>query len=60
MFLPQQLNGTAYSAPLLNRYAQPDLIDLMSLFIGWGLSIQKGKWLDRAPATVKRDQAFVL
>jgi len=47
MFLPQQLNGTAYSAPLLNRYAQPDLVDLMSLFIGWGLSIQKGKWLDR-------------
>jgi len=26
---------------------KPDLVDLMNLFIGWGLSIQKKKWLDR-------------
>uniref|UniRef100_A0A6M3MDW4 Uncharacterized protein n=1 Tax=viral metagenome TaxID=1070528 RepID=A0A6M3MDW4_9ZZZZ len=24
-----------------------ELVELMSLFIGWGLSIQKKKWLDR-------------
>jgi len=38
---------SAYSAPLLGRYAQPDLVDLMNLFIEWGLTIQKKKWLDR-------------
>jgi len=26
---------------------KPDLIDLMNLFIGWGISIRKRKWLDR-------------
>jgi hypothetical protein len=39
--------GWAYSAPLLNRYPQPDLVGLMSLFISWGMAIQKKKWLDR-------------
>jgi len=39
--------GSACSAPLLGRYAQPDLVDLMNLFIEWGLTIQKKKWLDR-------------
>jgi hypothetical protein len=27
--------------------AQPDLVGLMNLFIGWGMEIQKKKWLDR-------------
>ena len=27
--------GLAYLAPLLGRYAQPDLVDLMKLFTGW-------------------------
>jgi uncharacterized membrane protein YbjE (DUF340 family) len=26
---------------------QAGLVDLMNLFIGWGLQIQKQKWLDR-------------
>lgn len=26
---------------------KPDLVNLMNLFIVWGLSIQKKKWLDR-------------
>jgi len=26
---------------------KPDLVQLMNLFIGWGLSIQKQKWLTR-------------
>lgn len=26
---------------------KPDLVDLMNLFIVWGVSIQKKKWLDR-------------
>ena len=26
---------------------KPDLVDLMNLFIGWSLQIQKQKWLDR-------------
>jgi len=26
---------------------KPDLVDLMNLFIGWGLAIQKKKRLDR-------------
>jgi hypothetical protein len=26
---------------------KPDLVDLMNLFIGWRLSIQKKKWLSR-------------
>jgi hypothetical protein len=32
---------------LLGRYAQPDLVNLMNLFISWGVAIQKKKWLDR-------------
>ena len=38
--------ASACSAPLLGRYMQPDLVDLMNLFIGWGMPIQKNKWLD--------------
>jgi len=26
---------------------KPELVDLMNLFIVWGLTIQKKKWLDR-------------
>ena len=26
---------------------KPDLVNLINLFIVWGLSIQKKKWLDR-------------
>jgi hypothetical protein len=32
---------------MLGRYAQPDLVGLMSQFISWGMAIQKKKWLDR-------------
>ena len=32
---------------LLGRYAQPDLVGLMNLFIGWGMAVLKKQWLDR-------------
>jgi len=25
---------------------KPDLVDLMNLFIGWGMAVWKNKWLD--------------
>jgi len=54
------LRDSAELAYKVGDILKPDLIDMISLFTGWGLTIQKKKWLDRAPATVKRDQAFVL
>ena len=44
----QVLKDSAELAFKLGDIPKPDLVDLMNLFIGWGLQIQKGKWLDRA------------
>ena len=39
--------ASAYSAPWIGWYIRPDLVDLMNMFISWGMAIQKKKWLDR-------------
>jgi len=41
------LKSAAELAHEMGDIAKPDLVDLINLFIGWGLSIQKKKWLDR-------------
>ena len=43
----QILRDSAELAFKLGDIPKPDLVDLMNLFIGWGLEIQKQKWLDR-------------
>jgi len=43
----QVLKDSAELAFKLGDVAKPKLGELMNLFIGWGLQIQKGKWLDR-------------
>lgn len=43
----QTLKDSADLAFKLGDINKPDLVDLMNLFIGWGLQIQKQKWLDR-------------
>lgn len=43
----QILKDSAELAFKLGDIPKPDLVDLMNLFIHWGLQIQKGKWLDR-------------
>lgn len=43
----QTLKDSADLAFKLGDIPKPDLVDLMNLFIGWGLQIQKQKWLDR-------------
>jgi len=43
----QVLRDSAELAFKLGDITKPDLVDLMNLFIGWGLQIQKQKWLDR-------------
>jgi len=43
----QMLKDSAELAFKLGDIPKPDLVDLMNLFIGWGLQIQKQKWLDR-------------
>lgn len=43
----QMLKDSAELAFKLGDIPKPDLVDLMNLFIGWGLHIQKEKWLDR-------------
>jgi len=43
----QLLKDSAELAFKLGDIPKPDLVDLMNLFIGWGLQIQKQKWLDR-------------
>jgi len=45
---PQQINGISILSTPARQVRQPDLVDLMSLFIEWGLTIQKRKWFDRA------------
>lgn len=43
----QMLRDSAELAFKLGDITKPDLVDLMNLFIAWGLQIQKQKWLDR-------------
>ena len=41
------LRDSAELAYKMGDIPKPDLVNLMNLFIGWGLTIQKKKWLDR-------------
>jgi len=41
------LKDSAELACKMGDIPKPNLVDLMNLFIGWGLTIQKKKWLDR-------------
>ncbi|MDO9581082.1 MAG: hypothetical protein Q7J06_11060 [Bacteroidales bacterium] len=41
------LKDAADLAYKMGDIPKPDLVNLMNLFIVWGLSIQKKKWLDR-------------
>ncbi len=41
------LKDAAELAYKMGDIPKPDLVDLMNLFIGWGLAILKKKWLDR-------------
>lgn len=41
------LRDAAELAHKMGDIPKPDLVNLMNLFIGWGLSIQKKKWLDQ-------------
>jgi len=43
----QILKDSAELAFKLGDIPKADLVDLMNLFISWGLHIQKEKWLDR-------------
>lgn len=43
----QVLKDSAELAYKMGDIPKPDLVHLMNLFIGWGLTIQKKKWLDR-------------
>ena len=45
--MQQVLKDSAELSYKMGDIPKPDLVDLMNLFIGWGLSIQKKKWLDR-------------
>lgn len=41
------LRDAAELAYRLEDIAKPDLVDLMNLFISWGMTILKKQWLDR-------------
>ena len=43
----QKLKDCAELAYKMGDIPKPDLVDLMNLYIGWGMAIQKKKWLDR-------------
>ena len=43
----QILRDSADLAFKLGDITKPDLVDLMNLFIDYGMQIQKQKWLDR-------------
>ncbi len=43
----QRLRDCAELAYKMGDIPKPDLVDLMNLFISWGMAIQKKKWLDR-------------
>jgi len=40
------LRDSAEPAYSMGDIPQPDLVNLMNLFISWGMAIQKKKWLD--------------
>jgi hypothetical protein len=42
----QKLKDCAELAYRLEDIPKPDLVDLMNLFIGWGMEVLKKKWLD--------------
>jgi len=41
------LRDAAQLAHKMGDIPKPERVDLMNLFIGWGLTIKKKKWLDR-------------
>ncbi len=43
----QKLRDCAELAYKMGDIPKPGLVDLMNLFISWGMAIQKKKWLDR-------------
>jgi hypothetical protein len=43
----QKLKDCAELAYKMGDIPKPDLVNLMNLFISWGMAIQKKKWLDR-------------
>ncbi len=45
--MKQQLKNCAELAYKMGDIPKPDLVDLMNLYIGWGMAVQKKKWLDR-------------
>jgi len=49
--VPEEMRGAlrdaAELAYRLGNIPKPDLVDLMNLFIGYGMSVLKRQWLDR-------------
>ncbi len=43
----QTLRDCAELAHKMGDIPKPDLVDLMNLFIGWGMEVLKKKWLDQ-------------
>jgi hypothetical protein len=43
----QKLKDCAELAYKMKDIPKPDLVDLMNLFISWGMAVLKKKWLDR-------------
>ncbi len=43
----QKLKDCAELAYKMGDIPKPDLVNLMDLFIGWGMAVLKKKWLDR-------------
>ncbi|MBU0846608.1 hypothetical protein KKH23_05410 [Patescibacteria group bacterium] len=42
------LKDAAELAFRMENIPKPDLVNLMNLFIGWGMTVLKQKWLDRS------------
>lgn len=45
--MQERLKKAAQLAKKLGDIPKADLVDLINLYIEWGMSIQKRKWLDR-------------
>ena len=43
----QKLRDYAELAYKMGDIPKPDLVNLMNLFISWGMAVLKKKWLDR-------------
>ena len=43
----QKLRDCTVLAFEMGDIPKPDLVDLMNLYIEWGMAIQKKKWMDR-------------